>query len=337
TLENVLNKLMVLVKELIDADGTSILLYSEEMDSLYFAVVTGEKKEILKDLYIPKGKGIAGYVFETGESVLIEDVSTDTRWSSLVDDKTGFKTQSIIAVPLKVNDRIIGVVEGINKKTGGRFTKKDLRMLMTFSNSAAIAIYKAKQYEELERTLWLTLNTISDIVNPFDTSQKGRTLRISEICEKLSLELDLSKYEVSILKWAVVLNEIGKLLIPPEILEKKELLTNEEYEIILRVPKMIGQLFPGLKKFKDVIPIIENVYERYDGTGPNHKKVDEIPILSRILSVAIAFESLTTDKPYRKKLSYKGALDEIKKFEGLQFDPYVVGALEEVLKKESKI
>lgn len=336
-LENVLNKLMILARELIDAVGTSILLYSEEKDALYFAAVTGEKKDELKDVLVPRGKGIAGYVFETGESILIEDVRSDERWSSIADEKSGFVTQTLIAVPLKINERVIGVVEGINKKGGARFTKKDLRMLMTFSNSAAIALYKARQYEELERTLWLTMNAISDLVNPFDPSQRGRALRISDVSQKIAKEMDLPLDDINTLKWAAVLNEIGKLLIPPGILEKKEMLTPEEYEAVLKVPKLVGGLFPGIKKFKDAIPVIENIYERYDGTGPGGKKADEIPLLARILSLAVAFDSLTSDKQYRKKLSDKSAIEEIKKFEGLQFDPYVIGVFMEILKKENRI
>ena len=120
----------------------SLLLGKEETQELYFKLVTGESADKLRGLGFSNEEGIAGWIVQNGEPALVPDVSKDPRFSPRIDEITGFNTKSIIGVPLKVNDKVIGVIEVINKLDKDPFTAKELKILTTIADVAAITIEK---------------------------------------------------------------------------------------------------------------------------------------------------------------------------------------------------
>ena len=120
----------------------SLLLLDKKKDELYFKIATGESSDKLQDLRIPKDTGIAGWIIKNGKPALVEDVSKDSRFSLHIDKITGFKTKSIIGVPLKVNNDVIGVIELINRLEKKPFSPTELKILTTIADYAAITIEK---------------------------------------------------------------------------------------------------------------------------------------------------------------------------------------------------
>lgn len=133
------------------AKAGSLLLLDPKTRKLYFKVATGEKKEEIKQFEIELGKGIAGQVAETGNPLLIRDVSRDGRWNKEISDSIGFQTHSIACAPMKIGSEIIGVVEIIDKAEGGQFQETDLRILMEFADLAAQGIGNARQVLQVRR------------------------------------------------------------------------------------------------------------------------------------------------------------------------------------------
>nr|NJM00965.1 HDOD domain-containing protein [Desulfobacula sp.] len=121
----------------------SILLKDPKTEDMVFSVVVGTGRDKLTGTRLPKGEGIAGAIMESGDSLIIEDVEKDPRFSSRADRYTGFKTRSIIGTPLKTEDKVFGVIELINKINEDRFTPKDLKILSSIAEYAAIAIERA--------------------------------------------------------------------------------------------------------------------------------------------------------------------------------------------------
>ncbi len=150
-----LNQLLELILEsgtrIMRAKASSLLFLDEKKQKLYFKVATGLKKEEIKQFEISVGQGIAGHVAQTGKPVLIEDVSKDKRWYRSISDKMGYKTKSIACSPMKVGDRIIGVIQFINKADDGSFHKSDLDLLNVFADLAALAIANAQKFQLVER------------------------------------------------------------------------------------------------------------------------------------------------------------------------------------------
>ncbi|MCX7678133.1 MAG: SpoIIE family protein phosphatase [Spirochaetes bacterium] len=141
-----------IAKELVGAEGASLLLVDEETDDLIFNIVQGGRGEIKGDR-LPKGMGIAGYVAQTGESLIVNDAQNDPRFFKEIDNKYNFYTKNIIAVPMKVMNRLVGVLEAINSIDRENFDDWDLKLLNYLAELAAIAISNRKLYYELNRRI----------------------------------------------------------------------------------------------------------------------------------------------------------------------------------------
>jgi PAS domain S-box-containing protein len=153
-LDILLHKIMDSATRIMKARASSLMLINEETQELTFEVIMGEKKKELNEIRIKIGEGIAGWVAEKGKPLLIEDVSEDERFSKKIDEVTGFETKSIICVPLKVQNKILGIVEVLNKNNGNSFNQEDMEIFTNFANLAAVSIQNTKIYNNLQ-TLFL--------------------------------------------------------------------------------------------------------------------------------------------------------------------------------------
>ena len=154
-LQEVMNRVMEMAKEMMEAEAASIMLWNNDLECLEFEIsVGGVGVEKLKTIQIKKGQGIAGTVAETREPLLVADVTKDNRFFQAADEVTGFVTKSILAAPLIVHDGIVGVSEVLNHKAGRPFTKPDLELFATFCRQVAVAVENARLHEkEVKQTL----------------------------------------------------------------------------------------------------------------------------------------------------------------------------------------
>jgi len=134
-------------RDLTRSEATSILLLDNKTGDLYFEAVTGSKSEEIKRMVVPPDS-LAGWVVREGRPQIINDVSRDQRFFAKSDESTGFQTRSLIAVPLKVKDKIIGVLEAINRADDSPFVEEDVEMMTTLSAQAAIAISNARLFQQ---------------------------------------------------------------------------------------------------------------------------------------------------------------------------------------------
>jgi diguanylate cyclase (GGDEF)-like protein len=151
TIRGTLEAVMTQIGTIFAPLNWSLLLRNPRTGELTFKVAVGSGVQQIVGRTIPKGQGIAGWIAETGQAIIIEDVARDTRFDATVDHLLGFTTESIIGVPLKTRDRVFGVIELINKVRGGNFTPLELKMLTTIADFTAIAIEKAYYLRALKR------------------------------------------------------------------------------------------------------------------------------------------------------------------------------------------
>ena len=140
------------VVTLLDIESASSILLDEERDELYFKVAYDRRaghEQDLREVRFPAKQGIAGWVIQEGQSLVVSDVEQDSRWYSRVDAHTGTKTRSIICAPLRTKNRIIGVLEAINKLQGV-FAIEDVQLLEAFANQLALALENARLIQELQ-------------------------------------------------------------------------------------------------------------------------------------------------------------------------------------------
>ena len=148
-LEQVLTTIMKEATDMLQVEATSVLLLDDEDKELVLETVVGPQAEKAKGLRLPLGQGIAGWVAREGQPLLVPDVKEDSRFYPGIDEATGFVTRSVLAVPLKVKGKVIGVIEAVNK-TEGDFGQTDVELLSSMTQSAAIAIENARLYEAIE-------------------------------------------------------------------------------------------------------------------------------------------------------------------------------------------
>jgi len=151
TIKETLQVLMYQVGTIFQPMNWSLLLKDPKSGDMIFTIVVGSSKEKLQGMRIPKGEGIAGHILNTGESLIVENVEEDKRFSIRMDHSTGFKTKSIIGVPLKTEEKIFGVLELINKISGRNFTQFELTLLNTIAEYAAIAIERSYYNQALKK------------------------------------------------------------------------------------------------------------------------------------------------------------------------------------------
>ncbi|MDA8233314.1 MAG: HD-GYP domain-containing protein [Clostridia bacterium] len=179
-----------------------------------------------------------------------------------------------------------------------------------------------KEHQHLE-----IVSAFAKAIEARDEHTKWHSYRVANYSYHLARQLNLSQEEVQLVYWASILHDVGKIGVPEAILNKKGPLTSVERKIIQLHPVTGARILEPLGSFKEIVPIIYHHHERFDGMGyPGGLTGEQIPLLSRIITVADSFEAMTADRCYRGKLSCYNALEELKKNSGTQFDPVVISA-----------
>ncbi len=313
--------------ELMRAEVGSLLLVDEEKGNLFFEVALGNYEEDIKKITLNLGEGIAGWVAKHGEPLIVNDPEKDERFFRGVDERTEFRTRNIICVPIKVKDKIIGVLEAINKKNGENFDQEDLLLFSSLADQVAIALDNARLYQDLEEMFFQTAESLAHAIEKRDPYTGGHTQRVTLYVMAIAKYLEIKPPERKWLKIASVLHDIGKIGIEDQILKKTEGLSPKEFEIIKQHSTMGAEILEPIRQLREIIPGVKYHHEKVDGRGyPEGLKGDNIPLLAKIVAVADTYDAMTTDRPYRRALSKEEALEELKRCAGTQFDENVVKA-----------
>lgn len=318
---SVLTNIMSSSEKLTDAEASALLLYDKDVDELFFEVATGEKGEVVKEIRLKRGQGIAGHVLETGKPILVSDVTKDPRHAKIVDQTSGFVTRNLIAVPLRVDDTIKGVLEVLNSRKG-TFTQRDVHHLMAMSVLSAIAIDKAQTHQALQEQFWESVRAFVSALDARDPYTRGHSERVTDFSVAIAEEMDLSEEDVKRVRLSALLHDIGKIGIPDAVLLKEGRLTDEEFAIIKRHPEKGYDILKSMKRLQPYLDGVRYHHERLSGKGyPLGLKGDEIPLDARIVSIADVFDALTSDRPYRKAFETQVAIDIIRKDVPNDIDP----------------
>jgi PAS domain S-box-containing protein/putative nucleotidyltransferase with HDIG domain len=182
-------------------------------------------------------------------------------------------------------------------------------------------------------------NLIRSFVNALDAKSpwtKGHSERVTYYAVSIANELGLTKRDIDTLSTAALLHDIGKIGTYDVVLDKPGKLTKEEFEIVKKHPAHGEQILRPIKQFEHLLKIIRHHHERIDGKGyPDGIKDDEIPLLSKIITIADSYDSMTSDRPYRSAPPREYALSELKNCSGTQFDPDAAEAFLRVLERLS--
>ena len=319
-------------KTAMNADRCTVFLYDKEHDELYSKVATGLDT---KELRISAKSGLAGHVVKTGETINIKDAYNDKRFNKEVDKKTGYRTKTILCIPIKnFNQEIIGVFQVLNK-FDEYFTVDDEDLLIAIASSAGISLENAQLFdkqkkllEEQKIVLDCFIETLSTSIDARDKITSGHSTRVKMYSVLIANEFGMEKNDINILEKAAALHDIGKIGIRDAVLQKEGKLTPEEYKHIqehVEITHHILEKIHTSNDFKLITEIACSHHEKFDGSGYyRHLKGEEIPFGGRILAVSDVFDAITSKRHYRDKMPIEKVIDIIKNGAGNHFDPLVV-------------
>ncbi|HEY3346161.1 MAG TPA: HD domain-containing phosphohydrolase, partial [Nitrospirota bacterium] len=319
--DNVIEVIVTTLAKTVNAEICSLMLVNEATNELEVAFAVGLDGKRLRSVKI--GEGISGYVAKEGKPLLVIDIEKDPRFQLKSDPQ--YTTTSLIAAPLFIKGKVIGVFNINNKKTGEAFTHDDLDLLTTVAGQAAIAVENSNLYRDIRSSYFDTVRALVNALEAKDKYSKGHSERVTLLAMMMAEEMGLPDDRKQALQHAGVLHDIGKIGISMSILNKNGKLTGEEYDVVKDHPTIGEKILDPITFLKDVKVIVGEHHERYDGKGyPHQKKGEELSMEARILAVADTFDALTSDRPYRKALPFEEAVAEIKRCSSSQFDPDVV-------------
>ncbi|TGN19575.1 SpoIIE family protein phosphatase [Leptospira idonii] len=196
-LESLLSEIMGITRDVLQTEGSSLLLYDKEKDVLVFNTTSGLKEESLADLTVPRGKGIAGMVLETLKPEIVNDAANDPRIFKDIDQTVGYVTRNLICVPMIAQDEVQGVLEAVNSVDGREFNQSDIKILRYLSNLAAIAVRNRILIDRLNmRANELNcLYQISQALSNIQNSEEFMDLAVKTISDVLQVDRIALKFE----------------------------------------------------------------------------------------------------------------------------------------------
>ncbi len=298
-------------------ESCMITLFDEKTDVFLPKMIKNRNgNEIASsDVISPYLESVFKEVTKSGEAVI----------RNPFDDNNPFN--SVLCVPLMIRNKVFGLLSLINQESNNIFTPKDMDYISSLTSRASLNLENRILYESIFSSILDTLKSLVRSIQARDDYTERHSVNVTNLSVKTAETMKLSPDEIECLKIAASLHDIGKTATPDSILLKPERLTDEEYDIIKTHPEVGENILESIKLFETEREIIRHHHESWDGSGyPDGIKGNDIPLLSRIISVADAYDAMTSDRPYRKGMTVADAVGELKRNRNIQFDKEIVDA-----------
>lgn len=310
-LEKILDHAMTIT----NADAGSVLLC--EGEKLVFKIVRGKKAAQLVGTSVETGKGITGWVANTGQTVRLPDVTTDSRFNAAIDTLTDYETKSLLCIPLVARSVVIGVIELLNRKDGHPFRQRDEDVIAYLAGQAAISIIRTRFYEDQKNYEIHLTELLLDAIDVHISEKQGHSRRVARYSNIIAKGLNMTDERRRRIYLASLLHDVGFMKISSE-----ETFREEEY---MRHPTIGYEMIKPITFYADIAPFILHHHERYDGQGyPAQIKGEEIPLEARIIAIAEAFDAMVSPSSYKVPVSFGDAILELRHKAGTQFDRELV-------------
>ncbi|HEX6276169.1 MAG TPA: HD domain-containing phosphohydrolase, partial [Polyangiaceae bacterium] len=256
-------------------------------------------------------------------------VEHGARARELLAEHPGRHVSSLVVVPLKVRDRLMGFIATLSLTASRRFDEGQRKLLSIIASRAAAAIENARLYEDLQATFQQTIQSLARTIDKMDHYTSGHSERVARYAVALARWLGLPESQIEIVRHSALMHDIGKIGCVMN-LNKAGKLTQDEYEIFKRHPTYGREILDPIRFLGPVVPGVYLHHERWDGRGyPLGLSRDGIPLIARIIAVADTYDAMTSDRAYRRALPHEVTVSEIERCSGTQFDPDVAGSFVE--------
>ena len=335
-LENLCKIIVEYATDLLNTKMGSLMLINKATNELEIIAARGLTDEVVRTTKMQVGEGIAGRVAQEGKPIFCEDIEKDVRFMRHSNVK--YASSSFIAVPLKVKNKVIGVLNINSANDGRKITSKDMKLVSILADQAAVEIENINLYNDMKEMYLGTIQTLAQAIDAKDPYTKGHTERVTKYAVAIAKEMNLPWKLIRNIEFASLIHDIGKIGIKDSVLSKPGKLSDSEYEAVKKHPQIGEQIIAPIEFLTNIAPLVLYHHEHYNGEGYlEGLRGEEIPIGARIINVADAYEAMTSDRPYSKRSSPSDAAKELKDKSGIQFDPKVVKAFFKVLEKNGGI
>jgi hypothetical protein len=236
--------------------------------------------------------------------------------------------RNIIAVPLGHHDRMLGYLVATNVMEKPDFDTTDIKLFSSVANECMVFIENNRLFDELKELFIGCLKALTNSIDAKDQYTRGHSERVAFIsrwiAERLSRVQPLSDKQIHHVYLAGLLHDVGKIGIGESVLRKNGRLSDEEYAVIQSHPRIGASILSGIRQMEEVVPGVLSHHERIDGKGyPHGLKGQQIPLIAKIISLADAFDAMTSRRVYRDAMNLQKALSIIENGMGTQFDEEV--------------
>ena len=323
-LDVLLQRIVDAAVEITGSKGGLLFLYQPDDEKLMLRVVRGKKGERMAARKVELGEGIAGLVALKKEALVLNEAAKEKEKVQLYEELLGIPVKSVLSVPLVFQEKLIGVVEILNKKGG--FTDED-KELLTVLGSQAVIFIRNVEMMEAQHNYFIHITEI--LIKAMENNEvwEGHLKNVARWSDLITRKLALPEEERRDIHFAALLHDIGIIWLGP---------TSKLKESVKREHPIIGEkMIRPITIWRKVAPLILYHHERYDGKGyPYGIKGEQIPLGARIISVTEAYDTMTNIKSYNRKPTIEEAKQELIDNAGTQFDPAIVKIFLQILKEE---
>jgi len=328
SMQNIDNFLELIVETVTKslAGKTGVLMLVDDIrQDLYVKTVYGVKSDAIKQLRVNMEEGPFSSILKTRKPLLIPRLG-EMKFSQPTSETA--LEPPLICAPLLIHEKALGLFAVSGNEKEANFQEEEMSLLYNLALQTAVAIENARLNEDAEKTYFETISALAMAVEAKDQYSRGHLDRVSDYAMRVARKLNLSEEDMKVLRDGARLHDIGKIGILDEVLRKPGPLNPQEWEMMKKHTEIGESIIKPVRSLAKLCDVVRHHHEKLDGTGyPDGLKGDEISVLSRILGVADIFDALTTDRPYRKAMTFEEAKAELSKMKGTKLDPKVVDAL----------
>ncbi|MFQ5988853.1 MAG: HD domain-containing phosphohydrolase [Candidatus Methylomirabilales bacterium] len=332
--EKIVDTVLTRMRDVLPCDGISVTLINPDANETartYIADETRGRETLIEATHLRSTE--IQKLRENPESLIIR---ADDDGLDYLAPLVRRGSNSFVVLPIFLKEKLSGII-ALGHIDPPEYNQEDLVQIHQLADQVAVALSNARLIEELDQLNWGTLIALARAIDAKSPWTAGHSERVTELALKIGKVMGLSQKELDILHRGGLLHDIGKIGIPATVLDKPERLTDDEFLLMREHPRKGARILEPIAAYAEVIPIVLEHHEWFDGSGyPDGLVGEAISLGGRIFAVADVFDALSSDRPYRAGLGRAEAIARIKEGTGRQFDPKVVEAFLEVMAQEEK-
>lgn len=362
-LDNLLNQIVASAADMLEAKGAALLLAESGGGKLRFEVTSGRDASHLKHMVLPiDERSVEGLVALHDKPHVENRIQYSSYLFGQAGQMNGHRAQKLVCVPLHASERgtgpldvpnkLVGVLEVLDKVSGADFNSDDTKLLESLADAVVIAIENVRLYEqerrqaqrlnqafdELDKTYKATLQALTGLLDTRDVATHGHSVRVVAFTLRLAKEIGITDpARLRAIEQGALLHDVGKIGVADAVLRKPGSLDDTEWEQMRLHPELGYTMLKDIAFLKEALAIVRYHHEHWDGSGyPHGLKAEQIPLEARIFTVADAFDAITSMRPYSRARTYSEATAILLEESGKTFDPEVVQAFLRVPEDEWK-